>query len=187
MKPCSKNGKLIAWLSAGALDARQSRDLRAHLESCEGCRGYFEEISKVTETLMAMETLPEVQASEFFHRRVVAKLKAEESTTRWRNPMAYLRGTLFNWRLVLPAIVATALLIAAMIVNERAPGVSAPEKSRAKIAPAMTHLRTDLPPTIANYQTIANQSLEKLDELLSRQANRNPSATRIYTASQALD
>ena len=53
MKPCAQNRKLIAWLASNALDARQTRQLQAHLETCEGCRRYLAEISNVTERLTA--------------------------------------------------------------------------------------------------------------------------------------
>jgi hypothetical protein len=43
--------------------------------------------------------------------------------------------------------------------------------------------QSDPDPTISNYQMVANRSLEKLDELLTRQGNRNPSPSPIYTAS----
>jgi len=48
MKPCAQNRKLIVWLSLNVLDASQARQLRAHLETCEGCRRYLAEISNVT-------------------------------------------------------------------------------------------------------------------------------------------
>jgi hypothetical protein len=41
----------------------------------------------------------------------------------------------------------------------------------------------DLAPTIANYQRVANQSLDKLDALLTRQGNRPLPPMPIYTAS----
>ena len=42
---------------------------------------------------------------------------------------------------------------------------------------------SDLAPTIANYQMIANQSLEKLSELLTRQGNKPLPPTPVYTIS----
>ena len=186
MKRCSINRKLISWLALDALEARQARDLRAHLESCEGCRRYFEEISKVAETLTATELRPDVQASAFFHRRVMAKLRQEESASARGKLVASLRGTMLNWRVALPVVVATAALLAALSRYERRLDASSRKESRVPPASAVD-LKRDLPPTIANYQMIANQSLEKLDELLNRQANRKLSPTRIYTASNALD
>jgi len=186
MKPCSKNRKHIAWLALDALETRLARDLRAHLESCEGCRRYYHEISKVTETLTTTEIRPDVQASEFFHRRVAAKLRAEEAASAWGDLVAYLRGTTLDWRVALPVVAAIAVLLATLSRYERRPDVSPHKKSSVQSASAVDW-RTDLPPTIANYQMIANQSLEQLDELLSRQANRNPLPAPIYAASNALD
>ena len=75
MKPCAQNQKLIVWLTLNTLDARQTRQLRTHLETCEGCRRYLAEISNVTERLAEQENL-DIQASESFHRRVAGKLRA---------------------------------------------------------------------------------------------------------------
>jgi hypothetical protein len=44
-------------------------------------------------------------------------------------------------------------------------------------------IKSDLPPTIANYQRIATRSLDDFDELLTRQSERNPPPTPNYTAS----
>ena len=93
---------------------------------------------------------------------------------------------MLNWRVALPVVVATAALLAALSRYERRLDASSRKESRVPAASAVD-LKRDLPPTIANYQMIANQSLEKLDELLNRQANRKLSPTRIYTASNALD
>jgi hypothetical protein len=43
--------------------------------------------------------------------------------------------------------------------------------------------KSDLEPTIGNYQFIANQSLERLDELLNRQGSRNLPPGKVYSAS----
>lgn len=182
MKPCSQNRKLIAWLALGALDARQARDLRAHLETCEGCRRYREEITMVTKTLVAAETRPDLQASASFHRKVVGKLRAVQSASLWEILTAQLRTTRLNWRVALPVIGATIALIAALFFPTS--GVRYPSGAHTASA---TRAKADLPPTIANYQRIANQSLEQLDELLTRQGNRNPPPIRVYTASSALD
>ena len=186
MKPCSKNRKLIAWLALDALDARQARDLHAHLETCDACRRYFEEISNVAGKLIAAEIRPDVQASESFHRRVVGRLRTEEPGSLWETPVSFLRAGSLNWRVVLPVIGGTAALVVALALYEEHPGDSSYPTSSIP-AVAAVGLKSDLPPTIANYEMVASQSLEKLDELLTRQGNRIPSPTRIYTASDALD
>jgi hypothetical protein len=87
-----------------------------------------------------------------------------------------------NWRAALPVIGAAALVIAMLSILVRKPAVSppAPTVVQAILPP---DIRSDLPPTIANYQRIANRSLDDFDELLNRQGKRNPPPTPIFTAS----
>ena len=182
MKPCSKRRKFIAWLALDALDGQEARDLRAHLETCEGCRRYLEEITNVTERLNAAETEPDIHPSVSFHQRVVGRLRAEGSGSFSETVVARLQAMLLNWRVVLPVIGATAVVIAAFSVFEPRPDVpsSAPTAAQAVQKPGA---KSDLDPTISNYQMVANRSLEELDELLTRQGNRNPPPTPLYTAS----
>src|SRR5260370_246586 len=79
MKPCSSNRKLIAWLAVDTLVDRQTRSLRAHLETCEGSRRYLAEISNVAQKLSAAATPPANQAAESFHQRVLGALTPEET------------------------------------------------------------------------------------------------------------
>jgi anti-sigma factor RsiW len=182
MKPCSKNRKLIAWLALDALDARQMTVLRAHLETCEGCRRYLEEISNVTERLRAAKINPDVQASESFHRNVADTLRAEESNSIWEIVAVYLRRIPVNGRVALLAAVALAVAVVALATLRQHPNPSPRTQPVAQVVPG-PNLDSDLAPSIANYQMVANQSLEKLDELLTRQGNRNLPPTPIYTAS----
>ena len=169
-------------LSTDALDARQERGLRSHLETCEGCRCYLEEISSVQEELTAAEIRSDIQASESFHQRVVGALRAEATGSAWETAAAQFRATWLNWRVALPLIGATVVFIVAWSIFLRRPGVPSPAPTDAD-AVLTPSVKSDLDPTIANYQMVANRSLEKLDELLTRQGNRNPSPTLIYTAS----
>ena len=182
MKPCSKNRKFIAWLAVGALEARQAQDLRAHLECCAGCRRYLEEISCVTERLAAAEVGPDLQASESFHRRVVGALRAETSESIRDTLAARLRGTLLAWRVAVPVIGAAAVVIALWMDWVWRPGLAPHPQPKVQIV-RLPDATRDLPPTVANYQRVANRSLEELDELLTRQGNRNLSSARLYTAS----
>ena len=182
MKPCSNNRKLIAWLAVDALDDPQTRSLRAHLETCEGCRRYLAEISNVARKLSAAATPPDIQAAESFHQRVLSALRAEETGSAWETLLARFRATLLTWRVVLPAVGATALAIVALSLVARRPGVPVPAPTGAQ-AVLTPNAKSNLDPTISNYQTVANRSLEQLDELLLRQGNRNPSPTPLYTAS----
>jgi hypothetical protein len=75
-----------------------------------------------------------------------------------------------------------ALAIATLSILVRQPAVPppAPISVQAVSTPAP---KSDLEPTVANYQRVANRSLDELDDLLTRQANRNPPPVPIYTAS----
>ena len=182
MKPCSKRRKFIAWLALDALDVQEATDLRAHLETCEGCRRYLEEISNLTQRLIAAETEPDIQPSNSFHQRVAGRLRAEESGSFSETLVARLRAMFLNWRVALPVIGATAVVIAVWSVFEPRPGVPLPASTGAQavLTPKVKH---DLDPTLSNYQMVANRSLEELEELLTRQGNRNPPPTPLYTAS----
>ena len=77
MKPCSRNRKRIAWLTLDLLGDGEARDLRTHIEACEGCRDYLAEISRVTARLTAVKEPQKLHATEIFHRRVARALNAE--------------------------------------------------------------------------------------------------------------
>jgi anti-sigma factor RsiW len=180
MKTCSKNRKLLAWLVLDELDACRAGELRAHLQTCDGCRRYLKEISTVTERLAAAEVRPAIQASESFHRRLTGRL--EQPVSLWASLVAQFAATRLTWRVALPALGAAALVIATLSILVRQPAVSPPVpiSVQAVVPPGP---QSDLPPTIANYQRVANRSLDELDELLTRQAKRNPAPAPIYTAS----
>jgi anti-sigma factor RsiW len=180
MKPCSRNRKQLAWLAVDALDPRKAEDLRAHLETCEGCRRYLAEMSAVTEDLAAAQTRSSILTSESFHQRIVRKLGAESSRAIWKMIGLPFGRRLPSWRIALPAAAAAVCLtVLAMLWQPKA---DSPTRSRASQAPFAPASKPDLPPTFANYQMVANQSLEKLDELLTKQGNRNPLASQTYAA-----
>ena len=182
MKPCLRRRKLIAWLVLGALDAGKAAALRDHLAVCEGCRRYWEEISHVTEILASAQPDSELEASEYFHHTVAAKLQAVEAGSVLEDLAAWLRGSILNWRVALPAIAVLAIVLLAVVAPRHHPSssLSVPPAVQATSASGS---ESDLAPTIANYQMVANQSLEKLSELLTRQGNKNLPPVPIYTAS----
>ena len=182
MKPCSQNRKLIAWLASNALDAGQTRQLQAHLETCEGCRRYLAEISNVTERLALAETNSNVQVSESFHRKVAGRLRASKQNSLGEILAAYFRGTLLNWRVALPAIAALVMIGVTVATLRQPPVVPSPPRASTQTA-SVSDEDNDLAPTIANYQRVANQSLDKLDALLTKQGNRPLPSMPIYTAS----
>jgi len=181
MKPCSKYRKRIAWLALDALDVQQARDLRAHLEGCDGCRCYLAEISDVAEKLNAEETEADIRVSESFHQRVVGALRSEETVSSGKT-LAHLAGRLLHGRVAWPVIGAAVVVIAALSLFVQRPGIPLPAPTG--VQPVLKpSVRMDLDPTFSNYQMVANRSLEELDELLTRQGNKNPPPIPIYTAS----
>ena len=165
MKPCRKNRKLIAWLVMDALDTAEAAELARHFQTCEPCRRYREEISFVKQTVSSLELMPDlvdVKNWSYSHENRVSRAANQESPSP---------GLPF-WRLALPAlvIVVFGLLVYSELERQRVIAPAVPVQS----GPA-----TDLPPTLANYRAIANQSLDELDELLARQGQRpvpSPSA-----------
>jgi len=182
MKPCSRNRKLLVWLAMDALDAEQGRPLRVHLETCAGCRRYLDEISTVRESLGSWELAPDLEGSPAFHRRWVSALHAGSPAPVWGIVAAHLRGNVLSWRVVLPALGATALLILTLATLTHRPHAPTPAQASAPTVPPPA-LKADLPPTLSNYQMAAHQSLEALDELLTRQGIRSLPPARVYTVS----
>ncbi len=180
MKPCSKNRKLIAWLAIDALDKEKLHALHDHFAVCKGCRQYWEEIKKVTQGLASVQPTAHVEGSEAFHKRVAQKLQAVESAGVLERLRVSVRRTFLSWRVAVP--VGTALIIGLIAVMQlrnhptvsSAPGVQIVSSSGSG---------TELAPSIANYEMVASQSLDKFSELLSSQGNRGLPRAPLYTAS----
>jgi len=165
MNPCSKNRKLIAWLALGALDTKQATALRDHFTQCEACRGYWEEISNVAQGLAAAPPASNLEASESFHRRVAERLKAAGSSSVLDDLVMSLRESLLNWRVAVPVTAVLVIAITVLVAPPRSPTASVSTPPAIPIT-LPSESGKDLSPTLANYQMIASQSLDKLDELL---------------------
>ena len=182
MNSCSKNRKRIAWLALGVSDARQASALRDHLVHCEPCRRYQEEISHVTERLSAAQPETAIQASESFHQRLAGKLRAAESSSGWESLTAVIRATLLDWRKALPVSAALILAVCALVAVLRQQPASVPPVPPTAQAVSAVAAESDLPPTLANYQMLACQSLKKLDAVLTAQGNKSLPPAPVYTA-----
>ena len=182
MKPCSKNRKQIAWLALGELDAQNASLLREHLAVCESCRRYWTEISSVTEGLALAKPDSELEASEMFHRRVAQKMQAVESGSIPENLAVLIRRALLNWHVALPVTGALVIAAFAVVTLRQPPRPASPAPPAAQVTSA-AESESDLPPTLANYQMIAGQSLRKLDEVLTAQGNKALPPAPVYTAS----
>ena len=181
MKPCAKKQKLIAWLALNALDARTAAAIRDHLAHCEGCRGYYEEISSLAANL-AVPPAPDVQTSENFHRKVVGGLRTTKPHSLLEILTAGFPGARLNWRTALPVAAALVVISLALVISRRPPEVASPPPAPLPSA-SLPDADNDLEPTIANYQRVADQSLDQLDALLTRQGNQSLQAMPVYTAS----
>jgi anti-sigma-K factor RskA len=116
------------------------------------------------------------------HRRVEGALADAERGSSGKLLLTQV-WSLLSWRWALPAVAAVALVIAAFWVNGRR--TESPAPLAVGIA-AKPELKPDLDPSFSNYEMAAHQSLDKLDELLTEQVNRNPESSAIYpTASLA--
>ena len=180
MKPCSCNRKLIAWLALDELDGQQAATLRAHLADCEGCRGYWEEISKMTDGLAAAQPDPSLEASEVFHRRMERRLRAVESGSVLENLAVWLRDSMLNWRVAVPAVAVLGIALVAVVAPRHPTSPSESSSPRVEVVSAADP-ESDLAPTIANYHIAASQSSEKLSKLLDRQASKPLPSAPLYT------
>lgn len=154
MNVCAKNRMALAWLALGLLEENPAQALRAHVASCAGCHAYLAEIERVAENVRAAEAPPDIEPSPFFHRRVRRALRPEPPRR------------VFPWRLAIPAL---ALLLFVLLTIPR---------THPPVRPAAAAGNSD--PTILNYEIAADQSLEKLDKLLTEQGNRALPAAPIY-------
>jgi len=152
-----------------ALDDGSTRELHAHLESCAGCRRYLAEMSQLTEQLAAAAPDTDLRATESFHQSVMAGLDKETVTSPWESVMARLREVPLKWRVALPVAVVALVMLGIWIGPSPRTNVEANPPTPARV-PAMTaDAGIDLTPTLANYQRAADQSPDKLDDLLARQ------------------
>jgi hypothetical protein len=180
MKPCFGKQKQIALLAANSVDLQQEQALQAHLDGCAGCRRYFEEISSVAGKLRATEVDTNARPSASFHRNLMGAL-AEAKRESTRGTLSAQIRAFWSWRLIVPPAAAAVALIASWLFS--AP--PAPTSTRTPLAvrhgaPPVAKLIPE--PTFSNYEMAAHQSLEKLDELLTEQGNRNPEPAPRYTA-----
>jgi anti-sigma factor RsiW len=184
MKPCSQNRKQITWLALGELDAADAKTLREHLSGCEGCRRYFDEMSGVTEKLAAAEPDTSVQAPDYFHQRLTEKLRATESGSVFEDVAAWIARMTPGWRVALPGM-AVVLLAVFVVMSRRQPLEEAVVQPPAAQVVTTSGSVSDSAPTMGNYQMLAGQSLDKLDEALTREGNASLSPAPIYTGSMS--
>lgn len=183
MKACPDREKLITWLALDALEARSAEELRAHLETCPGCRRHLAEISRLVGQIDSAAPMEELPASETFHRQLMVRIKTEASTPRWKTALASLRRVHFSWRVALPTAALLVALLAADLWLAPHPAIRVRPPARVAAQPATVPTVKVVPaPNLANYQQAASQSPEKLDDLLFREGERTGGPAQVYTA-----
>jgi anti-sigma factor RsiW len=185
MNPCAKNKRRLAWRASGVLHVADAEALRRHLESCSGCRRYWQSISELSERLVNASDLPRAEPTESFHQRVVQKIRAQEQ-----------RAPLFTWVITIQRLwrerrpatfsagVALGIVTLLWIQNFRRD--EHPVPSGAQIAVISAPACAVSPPTMASYRRAADISLESLDALLTQEASRKSHTDETLTVSSLL-
>ncbi len=176
MNPCRKYRKQIAWLAMDALEIQVESKLLAHLKACAACRCYLEEISNIAGNLRGAEPGADIQPTALFHRRVAGALSSAgrpSGDSRW------------NWRFSFAVGSAAALAILVWVAAW--PFGGAPRRAFVgNRSAAASGQKADQEPTFFNYESAAHKSLDKLDELLTEQGERNQDSPPIFTAGTLL-
>jgi hypothetical protein len=175
MKPCREKRKRIALLCFSALSEAEARALRTHLKACPGCQDYWSTMQEVCRQQTAnARALPEVEASNRFHARLVRQITDGETG----RAISGFPRQLLNWR-HFPRWVwftASALGLAiAIIWLSSARGVfeSNPTIAENPLPSPQLPSRpaTIMPaPSLAHYRQALNRSPEELDQLLTKES-----------------
>jgi len=185
MKPCARNRRLLVWLSLGELEQNQAAAIRQHVRSCEGCRGYLEEISQVAQDLRTKEPTEAIETSAVFHQRVARAIRATGPRSPGELMAEYLRTALLDWRVAVPLVGAIVAALVILKPGMGQPPAARPTESVRHEAPGPIPKR-DANMTAASYWMAADQSFEALDDLLTEQGRRQPPAGAVYTPSMAM-
>ena len=182
MNACKAKRKLIMELALEALGPAEERALRAHLESCSGCRDYLSELLSLSARLRLGQTPSDIDATEAFHENVMRAVRGVRNAERGVQNADYgVSRWPFSWRVAAPVVGGlVAVLVMVLLLLRPVPPPQAPVPSQGQ---ASWSLEATLPPSVANYRIAANRSLDQLDELLTRQAKRRRAEAPVFTAS----
>src|SRR5690349_516552 len=117
MKPCRKNRKPIVWLVMEALEEPAATALSVHLETCEGCRGYRDEILSVTQQVRSIETLPQPSLDCAYRKLPVQRPAARRSSSfiLIRDDLRTSAGP--RWGFAVPLFCAFAIIVFLVAVS----------------------------------------------------------------------
>jgi hypothetical protein len=182
MRPCPENREALALLALGELDSHTSTSLRHHLESCAGCQEYRTQLESLCAQLgrppeTNRETSSPVRLPSGFHGRLRARLREESalaSPSRAETAVSSIPAQpdrRFIWQdwFSLPRFAAALILLALLSLWAWRPG---PERPRTQPMAAPQQVRPEAgpasPPTLFAMSRALQNSMEALDDLLSR-------------------
>lgn len=180
MKPCRKNRKLIVLRSIAALSQSQSEEIDRHLDQCEGCARYRDEIVRVTLDLRSLDASqqPAPGAEAWTLRRHAVQPSSALHSL-------FDSGAWKRWGFIATsfALVILALCLSPTLLRRPA---RYPVEHKMSVGPSSHPTPENLAPTFANYRALANQSLDELDQVLTKQAAKAaPASTPLTVATAA--
>jgi len=186
MNPCGKNKKRIAWMVSGGLDTTQAEALGEHFKICPGCRLYWQDLSELTIRLQHAADLPQAEATESFHRKVVRKISRQKSPSPFSEWATALQRFWPKQRLTILVVGAAFGIAAILLIHhfnlEQRP---APVRLSSAVAQKASMSRASSS-TLASYRRVADISIESLDDLLTQQAARASSPGETLTVSSSM-
>jgi hypothetical protein len=172
MKACRKNRKNITWLVMDALSPENAAGLVTHIDRCEGCRLYRDEILSIKQRVHALQDLtPESPLDS----EMLAVPRLAQT-----NPPKRAPRLAFAWTVAGAVTCLVALVFVRMSSLDHSPSVQTNSHNAGQ--PAASVASRDLLPSFATYRTIGNQSLDRLDQLLTLQSHSSRSAPQPPTA-----
>ncbi len=182
MKPCLRNKKPISWLALNALDEASALKLRSHLETCYGCRQYWQEVSALCAVAPhAADVVPEAIADDRFHDRLSQRIQASDApSASFRMLNTFFHGLVLRLSQPVPAI-GTVAVLSFLVLWLNLHLTPPPSNETLVVAPAFpqAEMAAASPPTLFAYRMAANRSLDALDEMLVRQAERRGSGGEV--------
>jgi predicted anti-sigma-YlaC factor YlaD len=183
MKPCAKNQKVLSLLATNDLERRPAEELRAHVETCPGCRHYLEEMSNVAGKLTASSSAaPKIAASATFHRRLARRIEAEGQPGIRAAVWAFVRSGALNWRVAMPVagVVVLGVFVVIIALGLQRERQTVP-RAVGSIASAVKPSK-DPAPTFGSYRMLADRSLDALNQELTKEAEAGSPGPPTYTA-----
>jgi hypothetical protein len=180
MKECTRNKKALALLAL--TEGEGESELRIHLEGCEGCQRYYQEMREIYLSRTAIKEMPH-QFDFSLHHRVMAKLReSDRRKERWSVKTGLIRFGV--------AAGIALLLVAALLQGRREspkPRVQATASIPENLKQGERSSLGDFAPTMAEYRKKAGNSFENLDRLLNEQGSKNNPELEPLTISSLLE